>query len=157
MKENDWSKIGEYGKTISVSAKSTNMVYVPLEIIKEGNNTFEVKVTAEDKTTTKTYTVTCSKVGTYTVKVTAPLGGEAINEIGVEFCWELPEEPEIPVHSLFFTLLKSLHDHIAEPLGGGLHPMLGSIKFRVAITPTIIVFPADLTAFQLCNLFAPGK
>lgn len=34
---------------------------------------------------------------TYTIEVSAPLRGEAINEIGAEFLWALPEEPETPV------------------------------------------------------------
>lgn len=43
VKVNDWSKIGEYTKTVNVSAGSTNMVYVPLEIIKSGNNTLRIE------------------------------------------------------------------------------------------------------------------
>ncbi len=34
---------------------------------------------------------------TYTISVSAPLRGEATNEIGVDFLWALPEEPETPV------------------------------------------------------------
>ncbi len=41
--ENDWSKIGEYQKVVSVPAQSTNMIYVPVEIIKDGNNTLRVE------------------------------------------------------------------------------------------------------------------
>lgn len=33
---------------------------------------------------------------TYTVEVSAPYRGEAINEVGADFCWALPEEPETP-------------------------------------------------------------
>ena len=33
---------------------------------------------------------------TYTVEVSAPLRGEAMNEVGADFCWALPEEPETP-------------------------------------------------------------
>lgn len=43
VKDNDWSKIGNFEKTISVPAKSTNMVYVPLEILKNGNNKLRVE------------------------------------------------------------------------------------------------------------------
>lgn len=43
VKANEWSKIGEYAKTVNVPAGSTNMVYVPLEIIKSGNNTLRVE------------------------------------------------------------------------------------------------------------------
>lgn len=31
---------------------------------------------------------------TYTVEVSAPFRGEAINELGAEFCWKLPETPD---------------------------------------------------------------
>lgn len=42
--ENDWSKIGEYPKVVAnVPAKSTQMIYVPLEIIKPGNNTLRIE------------------------------------------------------------------------------------------------------------------
>lgn len=42
--ENDWSKIGEYTKVVSnVPAKSTQMIYVPIEIIKSGNNTLRIE------------------------------------------------------------------------------------------------------------------
>ncbi len=34
---------------------------------------------------------------TYTIEVSAPLRGEAINEVGADFLWALPEEPETPV------------------------------------------------------------
>lgn len=44
--ENEWSKIGEYINTINVLAKSTNMVYIPLEIIKDGNNTLRVETSS---------------------------------------------------------------------------------------------------------------
>lgn len=33
---------------------------------------------------------------TYTIKVSAPLRGEATNEIGADFLWALPEEPDTP-------------------------------------------------------------
>ena len=40
---NDWCKIGEYQNNITVPAKSTNMVYVPLEIVKNGNQKLRVE------------------------------------------------------------------------------------------------------------------
>lgn len=46
IKENDWSKIGEYERNISVPANSTQMLYVPIEIIKDGNNTLRVETTS---------------------------------------------------------------------------------------------------------------
>lgn len=48
VKENDWSIIGEYHKTIEVPAKSNNMIYVPIEIIKSGNNTLRVETKSGD-------------------------------------------------------------------------------------------------------------
>lgn len=41
--QNEWSKIGEYEKNISVSAKGTSLVYVPLDILKNGNNKLRVE------------------------------------------------------------------------------------------------------------------
>lgn len=41
--ENDWSKIGEYTKNVSISPNSTQMVYIPLEIIKSGNNVLRIE------------------------------------------------------------------------------------------------------------------
>ena len=46
VKENDWSKIGEYEKTVKVLAKSTKMIYIPLEIIKDGENTIRIETTS---------------------------------------------------------------------------------------------------------------
>ncbi len=46
VKENDWSKIGDYTKVIRVPAQSTNMVYIPLEIIKDGNNTLRIETSS---------------------------------------------------------------------------------------------------------------
>lgn len=46
--ENDWANIGEYEQKISVPANSTHMVYVPLEIIKAGNNTLRIESKAGD-------------------------------------------------------------------------------------------------------------
>lgn len=43
VKENDWSKVGEYEKIMSIPAKSTSLVYVPLEIVKDGKNTLRVE------------------------------------------------------------------------------------------------------------------
>lgn len=40
---NDWSNIGEYEKTAVVPANSTHMIYVPIEIIKSGNNILRVE------------------------------------------------------------------------------------------------------------------
>lgn len=48
VKENDWSKIGEYAKTVSVPAKATQMLYVPIEIIKDGNNTLRIETSSGD-------------------------------------------------------------------------------------------------------------
>ena len=43
VKENEWSKIGTFEKTVNVPAKSTNMVYVPIEILKNGNQKLRVE------------------------------------------------------------------------------------------------------------------
>ena len=43
---NDWSIIGEYTKNIVVPAKSTSMIYVPIEILKAGNNTLRIETKA---------------------------------------------------------------------------------------------------------------
>ena len=43
VKTNEWSNIGEYTKVVDVPAKSTSMVYVPLELIKNGNNTLRIE------------------------------------------------------------------------------------------------------------------
>ena len=48
--ENEWSKIGEYKAAITVPAKSTNMVYIPLEIIKAGNNTLRIETSSGNLT-----------------------------------------------------------------------------------------------------------
>lgn len=50
VKSNDWCNIGEYNKAVNVSANSTTMVYVPLEIIKEGNNTLRIESTSGELT-----------------------------------------------------------------------------------------------------------
>ncbi len=43
IKENDWCKIGTYDKTVNVPANSTQMIYVPIEIIKSGKNTLRIE------------------------------------------------------------------------------------------------------------------
>lgn len=43
---NDWSNIGEYAKSVNVPQQSTAMIYIPLEIIKQGNNTLRVETKA---------------------------------------------------------------------------------------------------------------
>ena len=45
VKENDWSNIGNYTKNNVVPAKSTQMIYVPLDVLKAGNNTLRVEAT----------------------------------------------------------------------------------------------------------------
>ena len=47
--ENDWCVIGNYINDIDVDAKSTKMVYVPIEITKEGNHIFRVETKAGNK------------------------------------------------------------------------------------------------------------
>ena len=49
VKENDWAKIGEYSKSINIPAKETNMIYIPLEIIKDGNNILRVEASNGEK------------------------------------------------------------------------------------------------------------
>lgn len=44
--ENDWSNIGEYEQVISVPANATYMIYVPIEIIKAGENVLRVETKA---------------------------------------------------------------------------------------------------------------
>lgn len=41
--QNDWSNIGEYKKQVTVAPNSTQMIYVPIEILKAGNNTLRVE------------------------------------------------------------------------------------------------------------------
>ena len=48
VKDNDWANIGEYEKTVSVPAKETKMIYVPLEIVKDGNNTLRIETSSGD-------------------------------------------------------------------------------------------------------------
>lgn len=43
VKTNEWSNIGEYTKMVDVPAKSTAIVYVPLELKKDGNNTLRIE------------------------------------------------------------------------------------------------------------------
>lgn len=46
VKENDWCKIETYDKTVTVPANSTQMIYVPIEIIKSGKNTLRIETKA---------------------------------------------------------------------------------------------------------------
>ncbi|MBR3614929.1 MAG: hypothetical protein IKL55_07120 [Clostridia bacterium] len=46
VKENDWSKIGDYEKIITIPAKQTNMIYVPLDITKAGSNTLRIETSS---------------------------------------------------------------------------------------------------------------
>ena len=48
--ENDWAKIGEYQKEVSVPAQNTTMVYVPIEILKHGNNTLRIEAKSGEVT-----------------------------------------------------------------------------------------------------------
>lgn len=47
VKDNDWAKIGNYETTVEVPAQSTNMIYVPIEILKDGNNTLRIETSTE--------------------------------------------------------------------------------------------------------------
>lgn len=44
--KNDWSNIGEYNQLVTLDASSTKLVYIPLEILKAGNNTLRVEASA---------------------------------------------------------------------------------------------------------------
>lgn len=46
VKTNEWSKIGDYGKSVQVPAKSTKMIYVPLELLSTGNQTLRIEAEA---------------------------------------------------------------------------------------------------------------
>lgn len=46
VKDNEWSKVGEYQKQVKVPANSTSMIYVPIEIIKSGDNTLRIETKA---------------------------------------------------------------------------------------------------------------
>lgn len=43
VKENDWCKIGEYAKEITVDPGQTKLIYIPIEILKDGNNTLRIE------------------------------------------------------------------------------------------------------------------
>ena len=49
VKENDWAIIGDYEKQNVVEAKSTKMIYVPIEILKDGNNTLRIEANSGKK------------------------------------------------------------------------------------------------------------
>lgn len=46
--QNNWSKIGEYTSVVNIPAKSTQMVYIPIEILKAGNNTLRIESSANN-------------------------------------------------------------------------------------------------------------
>lgn len=46
VKANDWSTIDNYDKTVDVLSNSTKMIYVPIELIKAGNNTLRIEASA---------------------------------------------------------------------------------------------------------------
>ena len=50
IKEEEWFKLENNNINISVNAKSTNMVYVPITILKPGNNKFRVEVASSSLT-----------------------------------------------------------------------------------------------------------
>lgn len=50
IKEEEWFKLENNNINISVNAKSTNMVYVPISILKPGNNKFRVEVASSSLT-----------------------------------------------------------------------------------------------------------
>lgn len=50
VKENDWCRIGNYEKEIVVPAKNTKMVYIPLEIVRAGNNNLRVEAKSNNLT-----------------------------------------------------------------------------------------------------------
>ena len=43
VKENDWMTIGEYEKQVSVEPNASKMIYLPIEILKAGNNTLRIE------------------------------------------------------------------------------------------------------------------
>lgn len=43
VKENDWMTIGQYEKQVLVESNSSKMIYVPIEILKEGNNILRIE------------------------------------------------------------------------------------------------------------------
>lgn len=50
VKENDWCKIGDYSKNINVNSNATQMIYIPIEIIKAGENTLRIEAKAGEIT-----------------------------------------------------------------------------------------------------------
>lgn len=58
--QNDWSTMGIYEQNITVDAKNTKLVYIPIEITKSGNNVFRVEASANGVSdiVEKTFTVT---------------------------------------------------------------------------------------------------
>ena len=44
---NDWSKIGEYANSITIDAGATQLAYIPLKLIKSGNNTLRIEAKAD--------------------------------------------------------------------------------------------------------------
>lgn len=43
VKEDDWMTIGQYEKQVLVESNSSKMIYIPIEILKEGNNTLRIE------------------------------------------------------------------------------------------------------------------
>lgn len=43
VKEYDWMTIGQYEKQVLVESNSSKMIYIPIEILKEGNNTLRIE------------------------------------------------------------------------------------------------------------------
>ena len=43
---NDWATIGTYPEQVTVPAKSTNMIYIPIEILKDGNQVLRIETSS---------------------------------------------------------------------------------------------------------------
>ena len=50
IKEDDWFKLEDNNINVNVDAKSTNMVYVPISVLKSGNNKFRAEVSSNQLT-----------------------------------------------------------------------------------------------------------
>ena len=57
---NDWSNISDYPNFVEIESNSTKLVYIPIEILKQGDNVFRIEATANNISdiVEKTFTVT---------------------------------------------------------------------------------------------------
>lgn len=139
VKEEKWFKLGEFNKEITVNSESTALVYIPIEILSDGNNKFRVEAKSSNVTDIMELAMTVTPNGVKVSKVVN--SGSFENDINLDVIYTEPSientnNLKVKLYpSTMTTVIENIDNIFKMPTGcfeqtsSGLYPDIVALRY----------------------------